>query len=200
VTRWRVAWFGVALVVGLASCAKDKWELSPKPVGFQQAGGSAGFQGQTYVVSTTTTSSVVSIDPKVHSLVLKHTDGTTSPYQAGQEVSNFTGIKVGDQVQTTVAQEMGVAIASSDATLSTSNNVTVVRPPNGGTPMRVETRNYIAVLDSVDLAAYTVSLKLADGTLKTVKVNQNINLADFNPGDKLAIQVSEATTFIVQKQ
>jgi len=183
----------------LSSCAK-KWELAPKPVDFQQAGGSAGFGGQTFVTSTTTTSTVVSIDAATRTLQLKQSNGNTTAYKAGPEVANFDQLKIGDLVQATVAEELAVDVAAANASLSTSNKVVLVRSPNGGPLINVDTRTLTAALVSVDLITYTVTLRLADGTVKAVNVNPNINLAAFNPGDRVSVQVSEARTFVVEKQ
>ena len=81
---------------------------SPKPMDFQQAGGSAGFGGETFITSTTTTSTVVSIDAVTRTLQLKQSNGKTTAYKAGPEVANFDQIKIGDLVQATVAEELAV--------------------------------------------------------------------------------------------
>ena len=71
---------------------------SPKPMDFQQAGGSSGFGGETFITSTTTTSTVVSIDAVTRTLQLKQSNGKTTAYKAGPEVANFDQIKIGDLV------------------------------------------------------------------------------------------------------
>ena len=191
---------GLILVTGLVSCAK-KWELSnSQPTNFQQAGGSAGFGGETYVTSITTTSTVVSVDTKTRTLHLKNDQGKITAYKAGPEVSNFAGIKVGDEVEAIVADECAVGLVATGTKLSSSNQVVTVRSPSGGPPMSVNTRVYIAVLVSADSMAHTVTLRLADGTLKNVKVNENIDLSNLSPGAEITVQLSEARTFTVEKK
>jgi len=123
---------------------------SPKPMDFQQAGGSSGFGGETFITSTTTTSTVVSIDAVTRTLQLKQSNGKTTAYKAGPEVANFDQIKIGDLVQATVAEELAVDVAPANASLSTSNKVALVRSPNGGPLINVDTRNLTAALVSVD--------------------------------------------------
>jgi hypothetical protein len=123
---------------------------SPKPMDFQQAGGSSGFGGETFITSTTTTSTVVSIDAVTRTLQLKQSNGKTTAYKAGPEVANFDQIKIGDLVQATVAEELAVDVAPANASLSTSNKMALVRSPNGGPLINVDTRNLTAALVSVD--------------------------------------------------
>ena len=188
-----------AAVMVLASCASKKWELAPPPQTQQQESGSAGFGGQTYSTSVTTTSTVVSVDAAHRTLELKPADGTATTYKAGPEVANFDQIKVGARVTTTLAEERTVGFAVTGASLSDKEKSSVVQSVGGGPVIAVTTRNVTAKVLAVDYSEHSVTLQVGDGKTVTVKAGPNTNLAVVNPGDTVSVQISQARTFSVEK-
>ena len=47
--------------------------------------------------------------------------------------------------------------------------------------------------------ANQVTLQLANGQTKTVKAPENVNLANVNVGDMVAVRITEATTLLLEK-
>jgi hypothetical protein len=188
-----------AALLAMVSCAsKPPVGNGPAETEQQEAGG-AGFGAQTYSTSVSTTSSVVSVDAAARTLELKQLDGTTTIYKAGPEVATFEQVKVGGRVKTTLSEERTVAFASAGAALSDRATNSVVRPPDGGPVVAVNTRNVVATVLSVSFWDRSVAVKMADGKTMTVKANPYTNLANVNPGDKVSVQVSQARTFEILK-
>jgi hypothetical protein len=196
----RAAMVGLLLIglMGLASCSTQH-AYTGKPETEQQEDGAAGFGGQTYSVSTTTTSTVVSVDAAQRTLQLKQADGAVTTYKAGPEVVNFEQVKVGDRVETTLAEARTVGFAAASAPLSDSDKTNVVHSPDGGPVIAVNTRMLTAKVLSLNYATHSVTLQVADGKTMTVTANPNTNLAVVNPGDDVSVKVSEARTFRVLK-
>jgi hypothetical protein len=185
-------------LMGLASCSTQH-TYTGKPETEQQEDGSAGFGSQTYTVSTTTTSTVVSVDAALRTLQLKQADGTVTTYKAGPEVAHIDQIKAGDRVETTLAEARTVAFAAAGAALSDNDKTNVVHSTNGGPVVAVNTRTLTAKVLSVSYWLRSVTLEVADGKTMTVTANPNTNLAIVNPGDVVSVRVSEARTFTVEK-
>jgi hypothetical protein len=192
-----VGLFLLGLMV-LASCSTQH-AYTGKVETEQQEDGSAGFGGQTYTVSTTTTSTVVSVDVALRTLQLKQPDGTITNYKAGPEVVNLEQVKVGDRVETTLAEARTVGFAAAGTQLSSSDKSNVVHSPDGGPVIAVNTRTLTAKVLSVNLVLHSVTLQVADGKTMTVTANPNTNLAIVNAGDEVSVKVSEARTFRVLK-
>jgi protein involved in polysaccharide export with SLBB domain len=188
-----------AAVMMLASCASKQtaWDRTARTE--QQATGGAGFGGQTYESSVTTTSTVVSVDAARRTMELRQADGTVVTYKAGPEVAGFDQLKAGDRVRMTVAEARTVSFAPAHAALSDRDTNTVVRPPDGGPITAVNSRSVTAKILSVSYWDHSVSLQMADGKTMTVKANAYTNLAEMKPGDKVSVRVSEARTFTVEK-
>jgi hypothetical protein len=185
-------------LIGLASCSTQH-TYTGKPETEQEEVGSSGFGGQTYTVSTTTTSTVVSVDAALRTLQLKQVDGSVTTYKAGPEVANIDQIKAGDRVETTLAEARTVGFAAAGAPLSDTDKTNVVHSPNGGPVIAVSTRMLTAKVLSVSYSLHSVTLQVVDGKTITVTANPNTNLALVNPGDEVSVKVSEARTFTVKK-
>ncbi len=188
-----------AALLVLVSCASkhETWDRTVRTE--QQETGGAGFGGQTYSSSVTTTSTVVSVDAAQRTLQLKQADGTITTYKAGPEVADFGKIKAGDRVRTTVAEERTVSFAPAGTALSDQDTNKVVHPPDGGPAMAVTTRTVTAKILSLSYWDHTVTIEMADGKPMTVKANPYVNLATVKPGDKVSVRVSTARTFVVER-
>ena len=186
----------------LNSCSTPAPKAPPVVRTFQEEGGGSGFGGQVVVNSVTTNATVLSVDTAQRLLVLRLASGVQSTYRAGNEVPNFEQIRVGDRVKTTTVEEFAVAIAAPDAFSNPTNRVTVIRTPTGvelGTKP-VTTVKLTAKILAFDYYARQVTLKLEDGSTRTVRVREAVNLANFNIGDTVSVLITEAMTIALEKQ
>ena len=191
-----------AVLVVTSSCS------SPPPKGpyavhtFQQEGGGPGFGGAVLVNSVTTNATVVSLNTAQRQLLLRFPSGVETTYRAGKEISNFDQIKVGDQVKATTVEEFAISIAAPGALANPTNRVTVMRAPNGLElgPKPVDTVRLTAKILAFNYDQDQVSLQLADGTTRTVKVRTGVNLGNYNVGDTVSVLTTEAMTIAIEKQ
>jgi hypothetical protein len=189
-----------AALLALAACStplppESQWKTET----YQKEAGSAGFGGQVVVDTTTTNATVVSINADQRTLLLKYPNGTTTTYKAGPELEKFNQIKVGDVLQTTLADERALYL-NKTATLSnvpTTNSV--VTAPSGANPggQTVHIVSFTAKVLVIDLVGHQATLQLADGQTKTVRAREAVNLADFKPGDTVSVRITETTTILV---
>jgi len=167
---------------------------------FVQEGGGAGFGGQTMVDSYSTNATVVSIDPSARKLELKLSDGKTTTLQVGTNVFKFEQIKVGDQVKTTLVQELAIAVVRAGTKLDSNFTNSLVAPPGGAAGYSLySTTNFVAKVTDIDPVRYQVTLQLPEGEIRSFKVRQGINIANFNPGDLVSVKTTEAKAVLVEK-
>jgi hypothetical protein len=186
----------------LAACSSTPLppEKQWKAETYQQEAGSAGYGGQVVVDTTTTNATVVSIDTPKRTLVLKYPDGKVSSYKAGPEVEKFNQIKVGDEVKATLVDQFALSLAKAGTLRSASVTDSAVAVPNGAKPgvKTVHILRITATVQAIDPMGHQVTLQMADGRTKTVRVRDTVNLADFNPGDTVSVRITETTTVLVE--
>jgi hypothetical protein len=189
-------------LLALAACSSTP--LSPekqwKTETYQQEGGGAGYGGQVVVDTVTTNATVESIDAKQRTLLIKYPDGQTTTYKAGPEVQKFDQIKVGDLLKGTLVNERAVSLVKVGTLSSASVTDSAVAVPNGAKPgvKTVHILNFTAKVLSIDPMGHQVTLQMADGRTRNVRVRDAINLANFNPGDLVSIRLTETTTILVE--
>lgn len=191
-----------AALLALAACSSTPLppESQWKSETYQQAGGSAGFAGQVIADTITTNATVVSIDAARRTLLLKYPDGKTSTYKAGPEVQKFKQIKVGDVLKGTLVDERAISLDKTGTLTSLSVADSAIAVPNGAKPgvKTVHILSFTAKVQAIDPVGHQATLLLADGTTKTVRVREAVNLADYNPGDTVSIRITETTTILVE--
>lgn len=140
------------------------------------------------------TATVQSVDPEDRTVVLLHSDGSTTSYKCGPEVRNFNQIKVGDQVTATVAESVAIALVKGGMAPAAGATSAIVRAPLGAKPSgkRVDTMGFTAKIISVDTTNRKVTLQTPNGEIQTVEVGSNVDLTQVSPGDDVAVQVTRA--------
>ena len=189
-----------AALLALAACSAPVPQQQGPVKTYQQEAGGSGFGGQVVVDTITTNVTVVSIDAAKRKLTLRHPDGKITTYKVGPEVTKFNQIKVGDEIKATVVEEFALSLDQAGTLRSVSASVSAVAVPNGAEPgvKTVNTLSYTAKVLAIDAIGHQATLQMADGTSKTVRVREAVNLADFNPGDNVSVRITEATTILVE--
>jgi hypothetical protein len=149
--------------------------------------------------SATSTATVQSINPADRTVLLQHQDGSVTTYQCGPDVRNFDQIKVGDHVTATVAESLAIGLIKGGGPTGVGSSSATIRSPLGDKPgaQIVDTTGFIAKIVSVDALNRVVTLQMADGTNRTIKVGPDINLVNVNPGDNVGVRVTRAIAIAV---
>lgn len=191
-----------AMLLIVTSCSSSSNPTNTGPVTSGAAYDTRAELGGAVVVdSVTRTDTVVSIDVTDRKLELKHPDGRIATYKAGPEVVNFNQLKAGDQVKATVVEETAVYLKPAGSPERVGASVVVTRAKTGATPgvKAVDTLSFTGKVMSTDPVQHQVTLQLVGGQTRTIRMNDFVNLADFNPGDDVSVRITESMVIAVEK-
>ena len=144
------------------------------------------------VVSAVAT--VQSVNASNRIVVLQRPDGSLITYECGPEVINFDQIQVGDQVTAQVAEDVAIGLVKGGVPPMAGAANIMVRAPLGEKPAgkMVNTVGFTAKVMSVDKLNREVTLQMADGSTRTVKVGPNIKLSKVKPGNAVGVRLTRA--------
>ena len=164
------------------------------PYIIQPATGSPAFKGSMVVVeSHDAEATVQSVDDTSRQIILKYADGSSTTNIAGPEIVNFNEIKTGDLVKATIGEAYGIFIIKNGPPPSTDTGVLLEGAPKGANPAGV-------MVTTVDMTAYVVkadrsyrmlTLKYANGRVKTFKVPLPFTLEHVAAGDAVVMRATQ---------
>ena len=164
---------------------------------------SSDFGGEIVTDAIATTATVVSVDRTKRLVVLNRADGSRVTYKALPNAFGFDDIKAGDLVKVSVAEELAVFLGKSSVPASAKADTAKlrIRLPNGAQDVAAEseTMTFTAKVAAIDDWSDAVTLQLPDGTSKTIKVSEAVNLADVSVGDTVSVQSTEAAVVLLAK-
>jgi hypothetical protein len=162
-----------------------------------------GFNGEIVTDAISTTATVVSVDRTKRLVVLKRADGTNVTYKALPNALAFDDIKAGDVVKVSVAEELAVFLGQNSVPASAGADTAKlrVRLPGGtqAVASEVGTVSFTATITAIDDWNDAVTLQLSNGTSKTIKVSEAVNLADVSVGETVSVQSTEAAVVVLEK-
>lgn len=152
-----------------------------------------GVPGGKFSETTTITATVTGIDADARKLTFVTPKGKKFTTTAGQEVLNFDQIKIGDQLTATVTDEVVIRMAEPGEQLDEFLEVDDDLAKIGDKPRMktVTTSQRIGTIDDISTRRQKVTLSFPDGEKQRVKVRPDIDLATFNEGDRVVIQLTE---------
>lgn len=161
-------------------------------------------EGEPFVLdAATTTATVEAVDASKRTVTLKTSGGTTKTIHLGPECVNFGQIKVGDQVRTTLAEEVAVSVrkAAEEPAPAEVAGTVVALAPKGAKPGAFisDTDIVTAKIKSIDAAKDTITLTEADGGTRTVKAGPNVEISGLKEGDEVVARITQAMAIVVQK-
>ncbi len=157
--------------------------------------------GAIIVDTFTTTATVLAVDGANRKVTLQTADGHKTKYKCGPDVVNFNQIQVGDKVKVVVTEQAAVYIGAG-APPSEAAGAAVALAPVGAKPGGVVVGSMQATAEvvAVDAKKHKVTLKLSDGTTRTVKVGKKVDLAAVKPGLDVTVQLTEGLAISVMEQ
>jgi hypothetical protein len=153
-------------------------------------------------VITETASGMVtlqSIDPGTRTLVLARADGLTATFKAGPEIKRFNELKVGDQVMTTVTDNLTIFVLKEKMAPEAAASLAVVRSPEGASVggVMVNAVNIDARVLTVDYEARQVLLQYSPTQTRMVNVRPTVNLTQVGVNDTVLVRGTRTISIMV---
>lgn len=186
----------VACVGILAACAKTEQPVDNQASMQEQQASNLDVQ-RSSVQSTVAT--VESVNLKTRMVKLRSLEGRPFTIHVGKEAVNLPQVKAGDRVEITYTESLEVRMAEPGEVIEESSTV-VGRAVPGAKPggFGITETNITAEILDLDKANETATLKMADGSVATVKVQNPANLEKVKVGDTIAIKYLEALEITVK--
>jgi hypothetical protein len=143
---------------------------------------------------------VEAVDMLTRKIILKNPDGSEFEFYANKEVANLPQVRVGDEVVVVYAEALAVRMAK-PGEVRDETRQGAARALPGNKPGSVEAVQTIvtAKVERIDKSNETVALKLADGKLRVVKVQDPANLEKVKVDDTIVITITKEMAISVQK-
>jgi hypothetical protein len=156
--------------------------------------------GMVIVAASTVKATVAAIDIPRREVVLKHANGILSTNVVGPEVVNLDQVKVGDAVKADIGSEVAIFIVKNGPLPSSDKGVLVEGAAKGQKPsgVIVATHDYSARVIQADRSFRLLTVKYADGSVKTFKVPLPFTLENIAVGDNVVVRATETIAIHVQ--
>ena len=191
-----VALFTMSLTA-VSMAAEAKTVAEPKKAAVEGKKPSVKKEKTTHVVAT-----VEAVDLENRIITVKGPEGNIVDIKAGEQVKNLAQIKVGDSVEITYYESIaakvykaGEAPQGAAATVATERTAKPGEKPSGIVGSQV---TLTATIESISPNKTTVTLKMADGKYKVVKIQDKKNLTNVKVGDEVVITVTETLAIAVK--
>jgi len=160
-----------------------------------------GVPGGTVVQTSTIKATVTGIDAANRKVSMVTPDGKRFDVKVGPEAVNFKQVRVGDQFNATLTEEVVVRMAKKDEKVKNDSTASVELAPVGSKPGLVVagTTEVTVTVTKIHLKSRKLTLQLPDGSTKKVKVRDDIDLTKHQPGEKVAIHYTEVVAIKLEK-
>jgi len=152
--------------------------------------------------TTTVTATVEAVDLEKRIVTVKGPEGNSVDIVAGEQVKNLAQVKVGDSVDVTYYESIAVKVykpgeapQGEAATVATERLSKPGEKPAGIVGAQA---TITATVESISPKKTSVTLKMADGKFKTVKIQDKKNLENVKVGDEVVITVTETLAVAVK--
>lgn len=152
--------------------------------------------------STVVTATVEALDHETREATLRGEDGNVVSIIVGDAVERLDEISVGDVVTVEYDELFTIEVYENDSEEPDVAELGVLaRTAEGEAPggAVVDTVVITAVVDAIDLEANTATLRLADGSLRTVEARNPENLKKASVGDLVVMSVTQAVAISVAR-
>lgn len=182
----------------MGACAKTEPQTTTEPQGTSEAQRPSNLDVERTSVQTTV-ATVESVDLKTRMVKLRSLEGRPFTIHVGKEAVNLPQVKAGDRVEITYTESLEVRMAEPGEIMEESSTI-IGRAVPGAKPggFGITETNITAEILDLDKSNETATLKMADGTVATVKVQNPANLDKVKVGDTIAITYLEAVEITVK--
>lgn len=151
---------------------------------------------------TATSATVQAIDYKTRVVTVKRSDGNVAEIRVSENVKSFDHIKVGDTVNLEYYESIALSVEKDGPPVGAGESKLIrFSPPDGKPDMTlVDTLVLAVVVDSVDYARRTVTVRGPSGSLRTLSVSKDAkNFQMIKKGDEIVVRLTEAMAISVTK-
>jgi hypothetical protein len=155
--------------------------------------------GAIIVDTLTVNATVVSKDVAKGKITLASDEGGESTYKVDEDVADISGIDVGDRITAVVTEEIALFVgADLPDTVSAADGV-MIAPDGSVEGVVVESMKVTGIVTAVDTKKRKVTFRLQDGSSKTVKVREGLDLSRLPVGETVTVQVGQGFALSIQK-
>jgi hypothetical protein len=185
-------WIGLVVVSSLVAggCASSTGEKAPeKPTTVERSS------------TVTLTATVVAVDQATRVVTLRGPQGNTVTFTAGPEVRNLAQVAAGDEVRVAYYESLALRLLKPDEAAVNEGGAIASRAAAGEVPKGAAASQVTVTvtIEGIDKANGTVTIKLPDGSPRTVKAADPKNLEKIKVGDRVAITYTEALAVSIDK-
>lgn len=158
--------------------------------------------GAIVVESVQLTAIVRSIDERNRTLTIDPKWGAERTVKVPDEMVNFDQIRVGDEIEADIIEEVAVVLLHGGAPESIGGLDAVALAPVGSKPgiAVVSSRELTADVIAIDAHAHRVTLEFIDGSTESFKVGKHIDLSEVSLNDSVRVRVTEAIAIDFHKK
>lgn len=148
------------------------------------------------------TGKVVAIDRADRCVAVQGPQGNVLVLEVGKAAKNFNQIKVGDQVKLEYYEAVAIYVGAAGKPPEADVAVVAASAPKGQKPAGevIEVVDVSAVIQSIDSAKRTLTLKGPQGNVIPLKVDKSVKAFDqLKVGDSVHVRYTEAIAISVSK-
>jgi hypothetical protein len=161
----------------------------------------AGVPGGEVSHTTRVRATVTGIDAANRKVTLVTPEGKKFPITAGPQVANFNQIRIGDQLNATLTDEVIVRMAKPGERAGDSVTGATGVARLGSKPGAAAADSYqiTATVTAIDQANHTATLRYSDGSSATLPVRSDVDLSKRRVGEKVVIRATQAFAIRLEK-
>lgn len=165
---------GIAL---LGACASQSEDQPLAGTASRSAIVAQGVPGGIIVDEERVEATVIALDPAARTFTLQDSEGNRRTVKAPPEMRNYSQLEVGDKVTATLKVERAIYLREKGEANQEGSSM-MLTPPAGSKPglLAASTQEVIAVVQAIDKAAHTATLRFPDGTTRTFQVRPDVEI------------------------
>jgi hypothetical protein len=185
-----------AALLLLVSCASNPEDEKNTSTAYSQ-----GVPGGTWVESYKIPVTVAAIDPANRKVTLVASDNSTNTFTAGPDFNGFDHLRVGDQVQASVARELVVFLRKhgSPPQADTTAAKELIKDSDHSSILKADTVERTAKVTAISPSQGQATLQFSDGTTRTITVRRDVNLYSEKVGEEVVIRTRSAVVLNLEK-
>jgi hypothetical protein len=159
-----------------------------------------GVPGGTVTETKEVRATITAIDSASRKVTMVTPAGEKITITAGPEVANFKQLRVGDQVTVVRIEQIASRMAKPGEVVVDDETIDMSVAPLGKKPgvAMATTEQLVATVTKINTKTRKATLTFSDGSSKTVKVRDDIDLSKHKVGDRVVIRLTDAYALKVE--